>query len=87
MPEEKEVKTDVAVLPRTFNPIEWTNANKLQIAAFINAIIGVLMAFGVSLDSIQQGALIVAVNAGLALFGGSTAGKSPVAKMAARRRS
>lgn len=81
-----DAKTDVAVIPRTFNPIEWTNANKLQITAFINAFIAVLMVFGVALDVTQQGALIVLVNAGLALFGSTTAGKSPVARMAARRK-
>lgn len=78
-------KSDVAVIPRSFNPIDWTNANKVQIGAFINALIAVLMVFGVSLDTAQQGALIVLVNAGLALFGSSTAGSSPVAKLAARR--
>lgn len=81
MPDEPKV--DVAVIPRTFNPIDWTNANKVQISAFINAVIAVLMVFGVALDTAQQGALIVLVNAGLALFGGTTAAHSPVAKAAA----
>lgn len=81
-----ENKADVAVIPRTFNPIEWTNANKLQIVVFVNALIGVLTAFGVSLDAIQQGSLVVLINAGMGLFGGATAAKSPVARAAARRR-
>jgi hypothetical protein len=75
----KEQDGTVSIIPTTFNPNNWTNANKVQIAAFINAIIALVIGFGLSITLEQMGLLMAAVNAGLALFGGATANNSPVA--------
>lgn len=85
MPEDPKV--EVAVIPRTFNPVEWTNANKVQVLALINAFVYLLSTFGLALEDVQQGAVMLFINAVFALFAGATAGKSPVARLAARRRS
>lgn len=52
--------------------IVMTNATKLQIVTFINAIMGVLIAFDVLLTQAQLGAIDIAVNAALALIGALT---------------
>ena len=83
MPEEP--KSDVAIVPRTFNPIEWTNANKVQVLALLNSFVYLLSTFGLALEDAQQGALMLVLNSLFALFAASTAGKSPVARRAARR--
>lgn len=85
MPTSKAAQGQVAVIPRTFNPIEWTNANKVQVLALINAAIYLLSTFGISLAEEQQGALMLLINAAFALFAGATASSSPVA-MALKRR-
>lgn len=48
--------------------LEMTNAVKAQIIVVINAILGLLTAFGVDLSDAQQGALLVVVNAVLGLW-------------------
>jgi hypothetical protein len=49
-----------------------TNATKAQIIVFINAIFGLLQAFGIDFTDEQQGAVLVVVNALLALWVGLT---------------
>lgn len=80
MPTAKASEGQVAVIPRTFNPIEWTNANKVQVLALLNAVIYLLSTFGISLADAQQGAVMLLLNAIFALFAGATASSSPVAK-------
>lgn len=52
--------------------LEMTNATKALIIAFANAIIGLLVAFDVVLTETQQTAILVTLNAGLALWVGLT---------------
>jgi hypothetical protein len=52
--------------------IEMTNATKAQLVIFINAIFAFLQAFGIDLTDEQQGAILVLVNATLALWVGLT---------------
>jgi hypothetical protein len=86
MPESNEdPQADVSVIPHTFNFLEWTNANKVQVLALINAVVYALSTFGLSLEEAQQGAIMLLINAVFALFAGATAHSSPVAKLAARR--
>lgn len=54
------------------NLLIMTNAVKAGIVAVINAIIGVLLAFGVDISDAQQGAILILVNAVLALWVGLT---------------
>jgi hypothetical protein len=48
--------------------LEMTNAIKAQVIVLVNAVIGLLTAFGVDLTDKQQGALIVFVNAVFGLW-------------------
>lgn len=52
--------------------ITMTNATKAQIIVFINAIFAVLQAFGVDFTDEQQGAILVLINAIIALWVGLT---------------
>jgi hypothetical protein len=54
-----------------------TNAQKGLISTFISAVLSLIVAFGVDLSGNQVGAIIAAVNAGLALWIGLTASSSP----------
>jgi hypothetical protein len=54
-----------------------TNATKALIIAVINAALGLVIAFGVSLSGTQQGAIVTAVNAALALIVALTYKASP----------
>lgn len=59
------------------NPVNFTNNTKALIAAFVNAILVAILAFGVDLTTDQVGAIMLCVNAGLALFQIATFKRSP----------
>ena len=52
--------------------LHMTNATKALLIAFVNADMGVALAFGVPLSTERQAAIAVAVNAGLSLWVGVT---------------
>lgn len=54
-----------------------TNATKALLIALINSLLGVLAAFGAGFTEAQNGAILAAVNAGLALVVALTYKNSP----------
>lgn len=54
------------------NFLVMTNATKALIIGVVNAVLGLLQVFGVMLSDAQQGAILVLVNALLALWVGVT---------------
>jgi hypothetical protein len=57
-----------------------SNALKAQIIVAINAVLGLVVAFGVSLTDAQQGAITVAANALLGVWVAVTYKASPMRK-------
>ncbi len=54
-----------------------TNATKANIIAALNALLGLLLAFGVPLSDIQTAAILVFANAAAGMFVGVTFKSSP----------
>lgn len=80
MTTKKEQDGTVSVFPTTFNFTDWTNANKVQIIAFVNAALALAIGFGLHVSDVQFGLIIAFANAAMALFGARTAQMSPVAE-------
>ncbi len=55
-----------------------TNATKAQIIIFVNALLGLLVAFGVDFSDAQRVAITTTVNAGLSVWVGFTYKDSPL---------
>ena len=77
---QKEQEGQLSLLPATWNPVDWTNAHKLQLVTLINAILALAIGFGVHITLEQMGLIMAVVNAFFALFGTATANSSPVVK-------
>ncbi len=54
-----------------------TNATKALLGSFLNSGLALLVAFGVTLTNVQQGAILLFVNSGLAVWVALTYKDSP----------